>query len=417
MSFSPIPPFGSKIPITDKSLLGQYELGFKWKKNEQTGEWERVDKVLDKQVPQILFIERCLQLLRPGGRMAIVLPETYLHATSSQHILQFLRRYKVLHVIDLAHDTFRPDNNAKTVIVALEKSEPTADYKVQFSIARTVGHDHTGRTLYKIDPETFQRTGEIDDDIPHIMERIREYRRSEIALSPLLFSLKYSDINPKVLVPRYYWRDYMKELEQYATANDCDLVSMGELCTRDIIKAYEGHGSPDAIFKGTGEIPYVRVADIVNWEVYKNPTALVPKDIYLRMKGTGIDLQVGDLLFVRRGSYRIGSVALISPFDTQVLLTKEISVFRVIKDENEFDISPYYLIYLLSSPIVQKQIEKKVLIETTLPNIADRWQELLLPINKNRDVRNSISRRVQSVFESKWTAMEEMQRLQKEPLV
>jgi len=411
------PPFGSKIPITDKSLLEQYELGFKWKKDKQTGQWERTDKVLDKQVPQILFIERCLQLLRPGARMAIVLPETYLHAISSEHILQFLCRYKVLHVIDLAHDTFRPDNNAKTVIVVLEKSKPTTDYEIQFSIARTVGHDHTGRTLYKIDPKTYQRTGEIDDDIPHIIDKVRQHRKLGAIPSSLLFSYKRSEINPKVLVPRYYWRDYVKELEQYARQNDCDLVSMGELCARGIVTAYEGHGSPDAIFKGTGEIPYVRVADIVNWEVYKNPTALLPKDVYLKMKGRGIDLQVGDLLFVRRGSYRIGSVALISPFDKEVLLTKEISIFRVVKGENEFNITPYYLVYLLSSSIVQTQIENKVLIETTLPNIADRWQELLLPISNNRETRSSISQRVQRVFESKWKAMEEIKRLQQKPLI
>jgi type I restriction enzyme M protein len=407
------PPFGSKIPITDKSLLEQYELGFQWKKDKKTEKWQRTDKVLDKQVPQVLFIERCLQLLRPGGRMAIVLPETYLHAVSSEHILQFLCRYKILHVIDLAHDTFRPDNNAKTVIVVLEKSEPITDYEIQFSIARTVGHDHTGRTLYKIDPTTHQRTAEIDDDIPYIIDKVKKHRESKTTPSPLLFSVRRSQINPKVLVPRYYWRDYVKELESYARENDCELVSMGELYTKGIIKAYEGHGSPDAIFKRTGEIPYVRVADIINWEVYKNPTALIPKDIYLKIKGRGVDLQVGDLLFVRRGSYRIGSVALVSPFDREVLLTKEISIFRVIKGENEFNITPYYLIYLLSSPIVQRQIDDKVLIETTLPNIADRWQELLLPISRDKSVRQAISKKVQNAFELKWKAVEEIGQMQK----
>lgn len=406
------PPFGSKIPITDKSLLGQYDLGFKWKHNKGTGDWQRTDQVLDKQVPQILFIERCLQLLKPGGRMAIVLPETYLHAISSGHILQFLRRYKILHVADLSHDTFRPDNNAKTVIVVLEKSEPQADYEIQFSIASTIGHDHTGRTLYKIDPITYERTDEIDDDIPHIIERIEQQRTVGTTQSPLLFTVKHSETNPSIMVPRYYWRGYVDEIQRYAEEHDCDLVSMKELYEKGIIKVYDGHGSPDAVFKGTGEIPYVRVADIINWEVYKNPTALIPKDIYLKKKGQGINLEIGDLLFVRRGSYRIGSVALISPFDKEVLLTKEILIFRVSKVENELDITPYYLIYLLSSPVVQKQLPNKVLIETTLPNIAHRWRELLLPISKDRNARRDISGRVQNAFELKWKAVEEIVKLQ-----
>lgn len=407
------PPFGSKIPVTSKSLLQQYELGFRWKLNKKTGKYERTDKDLDKQVPQILFIERCIQLLRPGGRMAIVLPETYLHAKNSEYILQFLQQYKILHVVDLSHDTFRPHNNAKTVVVVLEKNEPKDNHKIFFSVAKTVGHDHTGRTLYKIDPKTNERTNEIDDEIPLIIEKLREYRSSKkLTSTPLLFSKRYNEINHKVLVPRYYWRNYIKNIERYAREKDCDLVPLGELCKLGILKVYDGHGSPDAVFKGTGTIPYVRVADIVNLEVYKNPTALVPEDIYLKKKGRGIDLEISDLLFVRRGSYRIGSVALVSPFDKKVLLTKEILIFRVVRKENNFNITPYYLIYLLIHPIVQLQIDDKVLIETTLPNIANRWAELLLPIHKDKKIRSDISKKVQNAFKLKWKAVEEIKRLQ-----
>jgi len=407
------PPFGSKIPITSKSLLEKYKLGFKWKMDKKTGKWERTDKVLDKQVPQILFIERCLQLLKPGGRMAIVLPETYLHAKNSEHILQLLQQHKILHVADLSHDTFRPHNNAKTVVVVLEKSEPKSDYKILLSVAKTVGHDHTGRTLYKIDPKTNERTNEIDDEIPYIIEKLTECRNSKKLIPTyLLFPLQYSDINPKVLVPRYYWRDYVKDIERYAKEKNCELVPLGQLCNRGILKVYEGHGSPDAVFKGTGTIPYVRVADIISLEVYKNPTALIPEDIYLKKKGRGIDLEVGDLLFVRRGSYRIGSVALVSPFDKKVLLTKEILIFRVVNKGNDLNITPYYLIYLLTNPIVQRQIDDKVLIETTLPNISNRWKELLLPIHKDKKMRSDISKKVQNAFELKWKATEEIMRLQ-----
>lgn len=118
------------------------------------------------------------------------------------------------------------------------------------------------------------------------------------------------------------------------------------------------------------------------------------------------------MLFVRRGSYRIGSVALVSPFDKKVLLAKEISIFRVIKKENDLNITPYYLIYLLINPMVQRQIDNKVLIETTLPNISDRWKELLLPIHKDEKKRLKISKEVQSVFELKWKATEAIKQLQ-----
>ncbi len=408
------PPFGAKIPVRGEKILEQYDLGFKWRYNKETKTYDKTNQICDKQPPQILFIERCLQFLKDGGRMAIVLPETYLHARNSKYILQFLEQYKILHVVDLSHDTFRPYNNAKTVVVVLEKSKSIANHKTYFSVAKTVGHDHTGRVLYKIDPKTNTKTDEVDDSIPFIINRLKECRTSDkLAPSPLLFLKKADEINKEILVPRYYWRDYQKELTDYAKDNNCQLVPFGKLQERDIIKVYDGHGSPDAVFKGTGTIPYIRVADIINLEVYKNPTALIPEEIYLKKKGKGVDLETGDLLFVRRGSYRIGSIALVSPFDKKILLTKEILIFRIIKKVNDLNITPYYLAYLLINPIVQKQIDDKVLIETTLPNISDRWKELLLPIHKEKNMRANISEKVQDVFELKWKAVEKICQLQK----
>lgn len=407
------PPFGAKIPVRGKKILEQYDLGYKWRYNKERKTYEKTNKLYDKQPPQILFIERCLQLLKDGGRLAIILPETYLHATNSEHILQFLEQYKILHVVDLSHDTFRPHNNAKTVVVVLEKSKLTTSHQIYFSIAKTVGHDHTGRVLYKIDPKTNTRTEATDDDIPSILDCLKNYRTTnKLSPSTLLFYKKYSAINKKVLVPRYYWRDYDKELQKYAADNDCRLVPFSELYEKNIIKVCQGHGSPDAVFKGAGTIPYVRVADIINLEVYKNPTALIPEDIYLKKKGKGVDLEISDLLFVRRGSYRIGSIALVSPFDKKILLTKEILVFRINKKTNDYDITPYYLAYLLINPIVQKQIDDKVLIETTLPNISDRWKELILPIHNDKNRRLNIGKKIQDAFELKWKAVEKIAQLQ-----
>ena len=68
------PPFGSKIPVRGEDKLKQFDLGHKWKKGKNSKLWEK-GKLKDKEAPQILFIERCLQLLKDGGRMSIVLPD------------------------------------------------------------------------------------------------------------------------------------------------------------------------------------------------------------------------------------------------------------------------------------------------------------------------------------------------------
>jgi type I restriction enzyme M protein len=69
------PPFGKKIKITGRPLLAQYALGHEWKHDKDADEMRQTTSVRDDQTPQLLFLERCLQFLRPGGRLGIVLPE------------------------------------------------------------------------------------------------------------------------------------------------------------------------------------------------------------------------------------------------------------------------------------------------------------------------------------------------------
>ena len=72
------PPFGKDIKIVGEDKLKQYNLAYQWKK--ENGKLIKTNKLKSEEVPQILFIERSLQLLKDGGRMAIVLPETFFHA-------------------------------------------------------------------------------------------------------------------------------------------------------------------------------------------------------------------------------------------------------------------------------------------------------------------------------------------------
>src|SRR3989344_3021730 len=125
-----------------------------------------------------------------------------------------------------------------------------------------------------------------------------------------------------------------------------------------------------------------------------NPTAFIPDFEYHRVKKNGFDLQEKDILFVRRGSYRIGSVALLSRYDTNVLLTKEIQTFRVLNEANDYGIDPFYLLYLFSHALTQKQMYNKILIDTTLPNIGERWKELRLPVSNDPKQRKAISDRL-----------------------
>ena len=159
------PPFGAKIPIDDEAILTQYDLAAVWDEKEG-GRWEiRRDAqnkpILQKsQPPEILFIERAIQLLKPGsGRMAMVIPNGILNNPSLAYVRQWLlTKVQLLAVVDMHRDLFQPGNDTQTSMVVMRRlsarEEEIAqrrglDYPIFMAIAEKIGHDKRGNTLYR----------------------------------------------------------------------------------------------------------------------------------------------------------------------------------------------------------------------------------------------------------------------------
>ncbi len=159
------PPFGSKIPIKDESVLKQFELAHIWENNKKTGVWTKTDRLQSSVPPEILFIERCTQLLVPGGRMGIVLPDSILGAPGLGYIREWLiKNHKIVASIDLHADTFQPRNGTQTSVLFLqkktqeqkdqeEKSGQMADYNIFMAMADKIGHDKRGNPIFQRDNE------------------------------------------------------------------------------------------------------------------------------------------------------------------------------------------------------------------------------------------------------------------------
>lgn len=403
------PPFGKDIKIVGEDKLKQYNLAYNWKKIVE--QYERTNKLKDEETPQIIFIERSLQFLKDGGKMGIVLPETFFHAPNSRYVLEYMQRNNnITWIIDIPHNTFRPHNNAKCVVIILEKNIPQKSV-INMAVAEEMGHNHQGKEIYRWNYETKSINGnELWDDIPLILNEFKKNKFTKYC-----FKTNYQDcVSNDVFVPRYYWKNKINEIERIAKNDNLMLVPLKQLIKEGVITYFDGHGSPPAEYKGMGEYPYIRVKDIVNWEIYKDPTAKIPEDIYKQYQDEKKQLRIKDILYVRRGSYRIGSVAMVSPYDINVVLTREILVLRVVNEKNKYNITPYYLLYLLSHALTSMQSFNKVLIETTLPNIADRWQELKLPVSKNEEERENISRKIKTVIQNKWNAIKGIEILKEE---
>ena len=162
------PPFGSKIPIDDPAILEQYDLAHMWSYDEATDSYAiRQPKALMKsQPPEILFIERCVQFLKPGtGIMAIVLPDAILGAPGLAYVREWiLQNTRVLASIDLHPDTFQPGNSTQTRLLVLQRktakeidlekaAKKKLEYNVFLALANHVGHDKRGNTTYVRDAD------------------------------------------------------------------------------------------------------------------------------------------------------------------------------------------------------------------------------------------------------------------------
>jgi type I restriction enzyme M protein len=140
------PPFAGDIKET--RILHQYELGFK-----------AGGKAQGKVGRDILFIERNLDFLKPGGRMAIVLPQGRFNNTSDRHIREFIsKQARMLAVVGLHGNTFKPHTGTKTSVLFVQKwnDDPTAgplcpkaeDYPIFFAVSEKGGKDNSGEYVY-----------------------------------------------------------------------------------------------------------------------------------------------------------------------------------------------------------------------------------------------------------------------------
>lgn len=158
------PPFGANIKIDSAEVLLQYDLGVVWEFDGTTSRWSiRTDGSGNRtpqgsQPPEILFIERSLQLLKPGtGRMAIVIPNGILNNPPLGYVRQWIiENAQVLAIIDMQRDLFMPKNDTQTSMVFLrrkserERLEPF-DYPIFMAVTDKIGHDKRGKPIFKRD--------------------------------------------------------------------------------------------------------------------------------------------------------------------------------------------------------------------------------------------------------------------------
>lgn len=188
------PPFGSQGKVTDRSFLERFDLGWKW--SEEDGKFKKTNKLQNGQVPDILFVERCLDFLKDGGKMGIVLPGGDLTNSTFSYLRNYIKnRARLLAVVSLPRETFIPHGTGvKASVLFLQKLPKDEleklkkkDYSVFFGIIEKIGYegDKTGTPTYKLDENGELILGPdsqpiLDEDVSEVVKVWEEFKKTNL---------------------------------------------------------------------------------------------------------------------------------------------------------------------------------------------------------------------------------------------
>ncbi len=135
------PPFAGDIK--ESRIIHKYDLGY----NDKNKPKSKVGR-------DILFIERNLNFLKPGGRMAIVLPQGRFNNTSDKKIREYIaEKARILAVVGLHVNTFKPHTGTKTSVLFVQKWDDELcpkkeDYPIFFAVSEKSGKDNSGDYVF-----------------------------------------------------------------------------------------------------------------------------------------------------------------------------------------------------------------------------------------------------------------------------
>lgn len=379
------PPFGTQGRISDKSSLKRFKFAHVWKRKNNSDFFATSD-LQRNQTPEILFVERCIQLAKNGGRIAIVLPDGILENKTMSYIRSFLLdSLQILGVVSLPPKTFIPHGTGvKTSVLFMRKVEPEElerlkkeDYGIFFSIVENVGYVGNKNAT-----PTFKKgtNGEevLDEDITEIIESFNRFENGvAINESNLSFTRKISEIENRLDAEFYkpLYKNLIDDLKERGA------VQLGELVAVKSKKAA-------ILKKSSAWIDYVEITNVSSStnEIVSSQRMLV-KDSPSR---ASYEIKEGEVITavagVSTGTENQATAIVTKEFDGAICTNG----FRVLIPNH---IDKFYLAYYLKTEYFLSQV-RRYLTGAAIPSIVEddlKKIYVLIPSEeKEREISNAI---------------------------
>jgi type I restriction enzyme M protein len=353
------PPFGAKISETDKLL--SFDLGHKWTAHKD--DFSRTTILQNSQTAEILFIERSLQLLKDGGRMAIVLPNGNFDNSSLAYLRYYVKdKANVVAVVRLPQETFIPyGTGVKTSILFLEKKSTNKQPQdVFFSAISKLGSqgNKNGTPIFRNDKygKPIQIDGQtvLDEDFTDVIQDFQKFQAGGDIESSVSYSIDYSQLNGRFDYD-YYSPQHRQFINKLTSDNS---VRLGDIC-KIVKEKSKKLKIPD------GLVEYVELSDINthSFEII-NSTSFFVHELPSR---ASYEIQTGDILTAIAGNSvgtRKHATALVSEEYDGCICTNGFRIFRNI------EIDPYFFLFFLKSEVFLNQM---FMLRTgaAIPSVSD----------------------------------------------
>jgi len=390
------PPFGSQGKITDKSFLIRFDLAHRWTK--VYNGWNKEQSLQNGQSPEILFLERCIDLLNNEGVLGIVLPNGMFENPSFGYIREHIRkRAKILAVIALPPGTFIPHGtgvkasllfiqrlNEKKLQMAIKN-----DYSIFFSIVSKIGYEgnKNGSVIYKRNPDgEIVKDGKgkpiIDEDLSEIEENFELFIKGRFIENENTFCIKNSDVEDR-FDANYYKPEYRFLKEKLLKAEAVRLIDVVDIVSQ----------KSQQLRKGNNKIRYVELSDVNS--IYGELISYEEMYAYEAPSRASYELKEGYLITAvagnSTGTKSHASALVIKDFNGCICTNG----FRVLRPRN---INPFYLLSFLKSDCFLRQMYQKR-TGAAIPAVSeDDLKNILVPLLPTKE-QERIAKKIKDSFE------------------
>ncbi len=353
------PPFGTQGKISDKKVLSKYVLGT-----------DDFGKTIKSQVPDILFVEKILKILKEGGRAAIVLPDGDFENPS----LEYFRRYlienaKIDVIVSLPDGTFIPyGTGVKSSVLFLSKKKITVNYDVFYGKITKLGY-----TFSKHSKDEILEDGSIDEDYSRIVEA---YYNKEYSDNAYLVNISEIKKNGYIMSESFYSPVYARTI---GSIKKCKHARLKELVEFNYKKIK---------IESAREYSYVEIADVNAYssEII-NSNIMCGEELPSRASYL---LKKNDIIVATSGN-SIGTIkqakALVTEKYAGAICTNGFTVMT------SREVSIYYLLYFFNSKEFLNQM-LKYKYGTAIPCVGRiDFENILVPIPCEKKM-NEISDRI-----------------------